>query len=155
MNNFVAYADDLAGAPQQGSSILSFLPLIMLVVLMYFLMIRPQRKKDKEVQNMRSNLHVGDEIVTIGGIRGKIVKTKEDTITIQVGAEHTKFEIEKWAVSAVLKASEATLKSTSEKKEEVPAQEKKKLPKKLKKGEEPEEKLEDKKEEPKVEEKAE
>ena len=155
MNNFVAYADDLAGAPQQGSSILSFLPLIILVVLMYFLMIRPQRKKDKEVQNMRSNLHVGDEIVTIGGIRGKIVKTKEDTITIQVGAEHTKFEIEKWAVSAVLKASEATLKSTSEKKEEVPAQEKKKLPKKLKKGEEPEEKLEDKKEEPKVEEKAE
>lgn len=120
MFNFVAYADELATANQQpGGGFLSFLPLILLIVIMYFLMIRPQRKKDKEVQNMRANLHVGDEIVTIGGIRGKIVKTKEDTITIQVGAEHIKFEIEKWAVSSVLKASEATIKSTKTEKEKA------------------------------------
>ena len=50
-----------------------FVPLILLIVAMYFLLIRPQKKREKEVNNMRANLHVGDEIVTIGGICGKIV----------------------------------------------------------------------------------
>ena len=134
MFNFVAYADTV-GQPQQGASFLSFLPLILLIVIMYFLMIRPQKKKDKEVQQMRSNLQVGDEIVTIGGIRGKIVKTKEETIVIQVGADKVKFELEKWAVSTVLQKS-ASRQEKKEEKEEVLPVEKKKLPKKLKKGEE-------------------
>ena len=55
----------------------SLVPLLVLIVLMYFLMIRPQKKKDKQIQDMRRNLQVGDEIVTIGGICGKIVKTKD------------------------------------------------------------------------------
>ena len=68
-------------------SFVSLLPLIVLIIAMYFLMIRPQRKKDKQIQEMRSSLQVGDEIVTIGGICGKIVKTKDETIVIQVGAD--------------------------------------------------------------------
>ena len=64
--------------------------LIILVVFigaMYFLLIRPQKKKEKTIQQMRNTLQVGDEIITIGGICGKIVKTKEDSIVIQVGAD--------------------------------------------------------------------
>ena len=69
--------------------------MIMLVVfigLMYFLLIKPQKKKEKEIKSMRDSISVGDEIVTIGGICGKVVKTKEDTIVIQVGADKVKFE---------------------------------------------------------------
>ena len=78
------------------------LPFIILIAIMYFMLIRPQKKKDKEIASMRASLKLGDTIVTIGGIIGKIVKIKEDTITIQVGAEKTKMEIMKWAVSTVL-----------------------------------------------------
>ena len=69
----------------------SLLPLIIILVLMYFLMIRPQNKKDKQIKEMRNSLQVGDEIITIGGICGKIVKTKDETIVIQVGADKVKF----------------------------------------------------------------
>ena len=117
-----------------GSSLMSFLPLILLIVVMYFLMIRPQRKKDKEVKDMRNNLQVGDEIITIGGIFGKIVKTKEDSIVVQIGTEKVKVEFMKWAVSSVVKPS-AKRAQKEEEVEEEPV--KKAMPKKLKKAEEP------------------
>ena len=60
--------------------------LIAFIGLMYFLLIRPQKKKEKEVKQMRNALSVGDEVVTIGGICGKIVKTKDQTLILQVGA---------------------------------------------------------------------
>ena len=81
------------------------LPLVLLFAVIYFLMIRPQRKKDKQIQDMRKSLQVGDEIVTIGGIGGKIVKTKDESFIIQVGADKVKFEMMRWAVSSVTKAS--------------------------------------------------
>ena len=116
-------------------AIIQLLPLVFLFVIMYFLMIRPQKKKDKQVQEMRRSLSVGDEIVTIGGICGKIVKTKDDTFIIQVGADKTKFEMMRWAVSAVTKPS-TVRESVEEMKEEAP---KKALPKRLKKTSEVEE----------------
>ena len=116
-------------------TLIQLLPLVILFVIMYFLMIRPQKKKDKQVQEMRRSLSVGDEIVTIGGICGKIVKTKEDTFVIQVGADKTKFEMMRWAVSAVTKPS-TVRESVEEMKEEAP---KKALPKRLKKTSEVEE----------------
>ena len=70
-----------------------FLPLVALIAIMYFLMIRPQRKKDKQINEMRKSLMVGDEIVTIGGIYGKIVKTKDETIVIQTGADRVRLGI--------------------------------------------------------------
>ncbi len=79
--------------------------LVVFIVLMYFILIKPQKKKEKEVQDMRSNIQVGDEIVTIGGICGRVVKTKDDSIVIQVGADKTKFEVKKWAISTVEKKS--------------------------------------------------
>ena len=85
------------------ATLVQFLPLVILIAVMYFLMIRPQRKKDKAINEMRRSLTVGDEIVTIGGIVGKIVKTKDETIVIQVGADKIKMEMMRWAVSSVTK----------------------------------------------------
>ena len=78
------------------------MPFIILIAIMYFMLIRPQKKKDKEIASMRAGLKTGDTIVTIGGIIGKIVKIKDDSVIIQVGADKVKMEIMKWAVSTVL-----------------------------------------------------
>ena len=120
-----------AGGANQGSLISSLIIFVPFILLMYFLLIRPQRKKDKQVQEMRRSLQVGDEIVTIGGICGKIVKTKEETIVIQVGAEKTKFEMMRWAVSSISKQSAIRENVTNKDEEEEP---KKVMPKRLKKA---------------------
>jgi preprotein translocase subunit YajC len=80
----------------------TLIPLVLLIVIMYFMLIRPQRKRERDVNNMRNAVKVGDEVVTIGGICGKIVKTKDDVLTIQVGADKTKFDIMRWAISKVV-----------------------------------------------------
>ena len=69
------------------NTVTTILPLILLIGIMYFLLIRPQKKREKEVNAMRSSVQVGDEIITIGGICGKIVKTKDESLVIQVGAD--------------------------------------------------------------------
>ena len=111
-------------------TVMGLLPLLILIVLMYFLMIRPQKKKDKQIADMRNSLSVGDEIITIGGICGKIVKTKDETIVIQVGADKVKFEMMRWAVSSVTKSSGKPAVKEVEA-EETP---KKAMPKRLKKS---------------------
>lgn len=77
--------------------------LIMAAVLvgMYFLVIRPQKKQEKETNEMRNNLRVGDEITTIGGIIGKVVSIKEETVMIETGHDRTKIRILKSAVRNV------------------------------------------------------
>ena len=82
--------------------------LVGLLVVMYFVMIRPQKKQEKEQNDMRNNLAVGDEITTIGGIIGKIVSIKEETCVIETSHERTKIRILKSAVSRVdVKAEDA------------------------------------------------
>ena len=79
-----------------------------LLLVMYFVMIRPQKKQEKEQNEMRNNLAVGDEITTIGGIIGKIVSIKEETCVIETSHERTKIRILKTAVSRVdVKAEDA------------------------------------------------
>lgn len=90
------------------------IPLILLIALMYFMLIRPQKKKEKEVNAMRAGIKVGDSIVTIGGICGKVVKVKDDTIVIQVGADKIKFEMMKWSVSQVISKPEKLSKDSEE-----------------------------------------
>ncbi len=107
----------------------TLLPLVILIILMYVLMIRPQQKRDKAAKQMRNSVQAGDEIITIGGICGKIVKTKEESIVIQVGADKTKIEIMRWAISKVVSGNEKVSETVSEE----PA--KKALPKRLKKSE--------------------
>ncbi len=94
-----AAAGDTAATGGLGA----FMPLIMMVLLfvvMYFLMIRPQKKKQKEEQKMRESIRVGDEITTIGGIRGRIVNIKEDEFVIETGADRNKMVIKKWALQS-------------------------------------------------------
>ena len=82
--------------------------LVGLLAVMYFMMIRPQKKQEKEQNDMRNNLAVGDEITTIGGIIGKIVSIKEETCVIETSHERTKIRILKSAVSRVdVKAEDA------------------------------------------------
>lgn len=78
--------------------LVTFLPLVLMFVVMYFLLIRPQKKREKEAQNMRNNIQVGDEVVTAGGIVGTVVNIKEDTITIETASERSKIRIKRWAV---------------------------------------------------------
>ena len=73
--------------------------LVLLFVVMYFILIRPQKKREKEVTAMRDSLKVGDDVLTIGGIYGKVVRIREDRFTIQVGAEKVRLEVAKWAIS--------------------------------------------------------
>ena len=124
-----------ADAQTAGGGIIMIAYIVLIVGFMYFFMIRPQKKKDKQIQDMRKSLQVGDEIITIGGICGKIVKTKPDTIVIQVGADRVKFEMMRWAVSSVTKASPRR-DTVDEVKEEEP---KKVMPKRLRKSSEVEE----------------
>lgn len=85
---FIAYAVQLV-------------PMILIFVVFYFVLIRPQRKKDKEAKAMLDNLKVGDRICTIGGIYGTIKSIKDDTIELSVGREDTKMIVARWAIRNV------------------------------------------------------
>lgn len=77
----------------------SMLPLILIIVVFYFLMIRPENKRKKEAEQMRSNLAVGDRITTIGGIVGTVVSIKDDKFVIETSADQVRIEFCKWALS--------------------------------------------------------
>lgn len=77
---------------------MQILPFVLLLVVFYFFLIRPQRKKDKETQSMRNNIQVGDEITTVGGIVGLVVSIKEDTVVLETGGDRSKIRIKRWAV---------------------------------------------------------
>ncbi len=83
--------------------ILSFAPFVVVLVAMYFILIRPQRKKEKATQDMRSKLEVGDTVVTIGGIVGFVVSIKDDTVLVETGADKMKMRFKKWAINEVEK----------------------------------------------------
>lgn len=76
--------------------------LIMIVVMLavvYFFMIRPESKRKKDAENLRSSLSVGDYVTTIGGLTGTICKVDENTIVFETGADRVRIEVTKWAVS--------------------------------------------------------
>ena len=72
---------------------------VVLIVVFYFFLIRPENKKKKQLEDMRSQLAVGDEITTIGGIVGKIVSIKDDLITFETGEDRVRMQVTKWAIS--------------------------------------------------------
>ena len=120
-----------------NSTIITILPLILLIVVMYFLMIRPQKKRERETTAMRNSVQVGDEIVTIGGICGRIVKTKDETIVIQVGSDKVKMEMMRWSISKVVSEGKNHGKQAAEEFDEISDAEenevKKSRPKRMKK----------------------
>ena len=82
----------------QGTS--TILMLVVLFAIMYFLMIRPENKRKKKAQEMRDSIEVGDKIVTIGGMVGKVVHVTGDKLTFETGEDRVRIEITKWAVSS-------------------------------------------------------
>lgn len=100
-----AYAQTAAGAE---SSLLSFLPIILMFVVLYFLMIRPQMKRQKEQKAMIDALAKGDEVVTAGGVLGRVVKVADAYVILEV-ADGTEIACQKAAVSTLL--PRGTLKS--------------------------------------------
>lgn len=77
----------------------TILPLVLVVAVFYFLMIRPENKRKKQAEEMRNSLTVGDEITTIGGIVGTICAVKENTVVMETGADRVRIEFTKWAIS--------------------------------------------------------
>ena len=99
--NFILLEKATTPTTGQGGlteTLLMIAPIALMFVVMYFIMIRPQRKKQKEEQKMRDSLQVGDEIVTIGGIYGRVISLKEDTIVIESKSDHSKMTIARWAL---------------------------------------------------------
>ena len=83
-----------------GGGMYTIFMLLAMVAIFYFLMIRPENKRKKDAENMRNAMKVGDEIVTIGGITGKVVSVKDDKFVIETGADQVRIEFAKWALSA-------------------------------------------------------
>lgn len=83
-----------------GSLLTTVVPFVLIIGVFYFVLIRPQRKKDKQVQQMRNNIQVGDEIITVGGIVGICVSIKEDTVLLETGGDRTKVRIKRWAIQS-------------------------------------------------------
>ena len=98
-------ADGAAEEMSTGAMIIYYavqlLPMVLIFVIFYFMLIRPQRKKDKEAKQMLENLKVGDRICTIGGIYGTIVRIKDQVLTIEVGEAKTQMMIARWGVRNV------------------------------------------------------
>ncbi len=96
-----AYAQAAVGGGDLQSNLTSFLPIILMFVVLYFLMIRPQMKRQKEQKSMMDALAKGDEVITAGGVLGKVTKVVEGYVTLEV-ADNTTIVVQKSAVSTLL-----------------------------------------------------
>jgi len=126
------FLESTTGAADPGAGSMGMTSIIMMVVMIavfYFLMIRPENKRKKEAEQMRSSLKVGDKITTIGGITGTVVDVKDEKFVIESGADRVRIEFAKWALSTnetgaerakeeAKKAQEAKAKAKAQKKAE-------------------------------------
>ncbi len=94
-------------APSGMQQLMSLLPMVLIFAAMYFLLIAPQRKKQKEHEKMLAALKTGDEVVTAGGIYGTITSVKEDRFVVRIGDNTQKVEIGKGFISALVKKADA------------------------------------------------
>ena len=101
MNHFLT---ETAAATGMSSSIIM---LVAMLAIFYFMLIRPENKRKKEAEQMRSSVKTGDKIVTIGGITGTVVNVKDSRIVLETGADQVRIELEKWAISSNETAAEA------------------------------------------------
>ena len=124
MLNFLENTTNGAGALGGATTIIM---IVVMLAVMYFVMIRPENKRKKDAEQMRNEMKVGDEIVTIGGICGKVVQVKDDKFVIETGADQVRIELAKWALSSNItgekrakeeakKAQEAKARAKAEKK---------------------------------------
>ena len=101
---FTVFAGEAAESAQQTggglTSILSLVvPLVLMVLIFYFLIIRPEKKRNKETQEMLENIQVADEVITNGGIIGRVLSVQKDTVLIETGSDRTKIRVVKQAIA--------------------------------------------------------
>ena len=125
MLNFLT--ETVGATPQGGGMGTGIFMLVAMVLVFYFMLIRPENKRKKEAEELRSSIKVGDQITTIGGIVGKVVSVKDDKFVLGTGADQVRIECQKWALSSndtaaaaakeqAAKAAEAKAKAKAEKK---------------------------------------
>lgn len=101
MSNFIYMLEGEVPAANAGDMWTMPLMLVVFIGAMYFFMIRPQKKQEKQIAEMRNNLMVGDEVTTNGGILGRVVHVKDDVVTLETGADRLKIKVRKWAIATV------------------------------------------------------
>lgn len=123
---------------EAGGGLGGMLPILLIMVgVFYFLLIRPENKRKKEAENMRTNLKVGDKVNTIGGVVGTVVSVKDDKFVIETSADQVRVEFEKWALSTNISATERAkeeAKQRAEAKAKAKAEKKNKAEKPAKKS---------------------
>lgn len=87
------FSADAAGDNQIAALLTTVLPILLMVVIFYFLLIRPEKKRSKKMKEMLDNLQVADEVVTTGGIIGRVLSVKEDTVLIETGSDRTRLRV--------------------------------------------------------------
>lgn len=122
-NAIIAFAEAAQVQPMdtKASMISMLFSFGLLIVVFYFFLIRPQKKKEKEAKQLRDNLQIGDEVTTIGGIVGIIVRKNEDTCVIETGGDRSKIRVKLWAISennTVHDAAEESVKESFKPKKE-------------------------------------
>ena len=100
------FMDQAAAAPG-GSILLTVGYLLFFVVIMYLLIFLPQKRRDKKAKELINALQVGNNVVTIGGVAGKVINIKDDEVTVETSVEKTKMNFKKWAIKEVIKPVES------------------------------------------------
>ena len=94
-------------AADPGNLSFTMIWLVIMIAIFYFLLIRPQKKKEKADRMMRNALSAGDHIVTIGGFVGRVLSVKDDEVTFETGSDRTKMTVKKWAIQSRQSTEEA------------------------------------------------
>ena len=129
MVNFLTTTEAVAGAGMGSTMVM----LVAMFAILYFMMIRPENKRKKEAEQMRSSVRKGDKITTIGGIVGTVVDVKENNIVVETSADQVRIEFAKWAISSNDTAAAAAAEEAKKARE---AREKAKAVKKAEKNKE-------------------
>lgn len=119
-----AAAGSATGMSTSGQMIYMVVSIGLLVVVFYFFLLRPQKKKEKEAKQLRENLQIGDEVTTIGGITGIVVRKNDDTVVIETGGDRSKIRVKMWAISENATVHDAVEQAPKAKKEKPVKEEK-------------------------------
>jgi preprotein translocase subunit YajC len=92
---------------QGGSLLMMIIWVAFFALIMYFLIFLPQKKRDKKTKEMLDSMQVGNQVITIGGISGKVINIKDDEVTVETGVEKAKINFKKWAIKEVIKPVES------------------------------------------------
>lgn len=93
-------------AQAAGGGVMGFLPLLLMLVVFYFMLIRPNQKREKAIKEMRASLQVGDQVMTIGAIGGTIISLTETSVILEVAPDNHRIQVERWGIGRKVEAQE-------------------------------------------------